>query len=66
MSLPNPQLMADAQSLNVFAQAVSQSVVKLVNSPDTASPEYIELKAYFEENMPKLKIIVDRLLADLV
>lgn len=65
MSLPNPQLMADAQALNVFSQAVSQAAVKLVNSADTQSPEYVELKAYFNENLPKLKVVIERLEADL-
>jgi len=61
MSLPNPQEMSDAQSLNIFAQAVSQAKVKLVNSPDIESAEHKELEAYYEENLTKLKIIVERL-----
>jgi len=65
MSLPNPQLMADAQALNVFSQAVSQAAVKLVNSADTEYPEYVELKDYFNENLPKLKVVIERLEADL-
>ncbi len=63
--LPDPQLMADANSLTVFASAISQAAVKLVNGLDPASPEYAELKAYFKENLPKLKVIIDRLEADL-
>lgn len=65
MSLPNPQLMADAQALNVFAQAISQAAVKLVNSADESTPEFIELKNYFNDNLPKLRAIMDRLDNDL-
>lgn len=65
MSLPNPQIMADAQALTVFSQAISQVSIKLVNAHDLASPEYQELKSYFKENLPKLKDIIERLEADL-
>lgn len=65
MSLPNPQLMADAQALTVFSQAIAQAASQLVNNPDKSKPEYAELKTYFNENVPKLKIILDRLEADL-
>lgn len=63
---PNPQLMADAQSLNVFGQAISQAAVQLVNFSDKTTPEYGQLREYFQENLPKLKVIVERLEADLV
>lgn len=63
--LPDPQLMADAQSLTFFASAVSQAASKIVNGIDPNSEEYAELKAYFHQNLPKLKIIIDRLEADL-
>lgn len=65
MSLPSPQLIADASALNVFAQAVSQSASKLVTIKDQASIEYQELDAYFKENLPKLKTIIERLEKDL-
>ena len=65
MILPNPQLMSDAQSLNVFAQAISQAAVQLVNAADASTPEFSELKSYFVANLPKLKDIVERLEADL-
>jgi hypothetical protein len=64
-NFPNPQLMADAQALNVFGQAMSQAAVQLVNFSDKASPEYEALKVYFKENLPKLKVIVENLEADL-
>lgn len=62
---PDPQLMADAQSLNVFASAVSQASIQLVNAADKTSPEYEKLKVYFKENLPKLKVIIEHLEADL-
>lgn len=65
VNLPDPQLMADAQSLTVFASAVSQAAIKLVNGIDPSSPEYEELKTYFKENLPKLRVVMDRLEADL-
>ncbi len=61
MSLPNPQMMADAQALIVFAQAVSQAVVKLVHAADASTPEYQEIKPYLIENMPKLETLTGRL-----
>jgi len=65
-NFPNPQLMADAQSLNVFGQAVSQAAVQLANAGDNeTSPEFHSLRAYFLENLPKLKSIIERLEADL-
>jgi len=64
-TLPDPQLMADAQSLTVFASAVSQASMKLVNGLDPSTPEYAEIKAYFKENLPKLRTVMDRLEADL-
>ncbi len=64
-NFPNPQLMADAQALNVFGQAMSQAAVQLVNFSDKTSPEYESLKSYFKENLPKLKVIIDNLEADL-
>lgn len=65
MNLPNPQLAADAQALNVFAQAVSQAASKLANNTNKDDPEYAVLKAYFDDNTPKLKVILDRVEADL-
>lgn len=62
---PNPQLMADAQALNVFAQAISQAAIQLVNNIDPTSPEYELVRTYFLENFPKLKVIIERLEADL-
>lgn len=56
MSLPDPQLMSDAQSLTVFASAVSQAAVKLINGLDIASAEY----DYFKDNLTKLRTIMDR------
>ncbi len=64
-NFPNPQLMADAQALNVFGQAVSQAAVQLANSADKSSPEFETLRVYFNENLPKLKVIIERLEADL-
>ena len=63
--LPDPQLMADAQSLTVFASAISQAAIKLVNGLDPSSPEYADLKVYFKENLPKLKVVIEHLEADL-
>lgn len=65
IKLPDPQLMADAQSLTFFASAVSQAAARLLNNMDPESPEFAELKSYFHQNLPKLKIIIDRLEADL-
>jgi hypothetical protein len=65
IGFPDPQLMADAQNLNVFASAVSQAAIQLINFPDKASPEYEKLKAYYKENMPKLKVFIEHLEADL-
>lgn len=64
-NFPNPQLMADAQALNVFGQAVSQAAVQLANSADKSAPEFEPLRVYFNENLPKLKVIIERLEADL-
>lgn len=65
-TFPDPQLMADAQSLNVFAQAISQAAVQLFNASDKSTPEYESLRSYFLENLPKLKLIIDHLENDLV
>ena len=65
MTLPNPQLMADAQALTVFAQAVAQAASQLVNKTDPSTPEFQELKAYFKTNIAKLKSILDNLESDL-
>ncbi len=62
---PDPQLIADAQALNVFAQAVSQASLHLINSADKTSVEYAKLKIYFQENLPKLQGIIERLETDL-
>jgi len=64
-NFPNPQLMADAQALNVFGQAMSQAAIQLVNHSDKTTPEYESLKGYWTENLPKLKVIVENLEADL-
>jgi len=61
MNLPNPQTMTDAQSINIFAQAVSRAAVEIINSADATTHQYAEMKAYFDENMPKLKEAVERL-----
>lgn len=58
-------MMADAQALNIFSQAIAQAASQLVNNTDKSKPEYAELKSYFNENVPKLKIILDRLETDL-
>lgn len=63
--LPDPQLMADANSLTVFASAVSQAAARLVNGLDPSSAEYADLKVYFKENLPKLKGVIERLESDL-
>lgn len=64
-TFPNPQLMADAQALNVFGQAMSQAAVQLVNCSDRTNPEFEPLNTYFKENLPKLKVIIDNLEASL-
>jgi hypothetical protein len=65
MALPNPELMADAQAVNVFAQAISQSASQLANNTNPDSPEYQPLKQYFNTNIPKLRALLDKLEADL-
>lgn len=57
--------MADAQALTIFAQAIAQAASQLVNNSNPDSPDYAKLKAYFNENVPKLKIVLDRLESDL-
>lgn len=64
VSLPNPQMMADAQALNIFAQAVSNAAVQLVNHTDPTDPEYPSWKQYFQDNLPKLQATINRLAAD--
>ena len=59
VTLPDPQMMADAQSLPLFASAVSQSASKLINGLDPASPEFAEIKAYFKDNLSKSRAIQD-------
>ena len=63
-TLPNPQMMADAQALNIFAQAVSQAAVQLVNHTDPTDPGYPALKQYFLDNLPKLQATINRLAQD--
>jgi len=58
MSLPNPQTMVDAQAVVTFAQAVSQSAMKLINPTDKTTPEFSELYAYFVANSSKLRDIL--------
>jgi hypothetical protein len=65
-TFPDPQSMADAQSLNVFAQVISRTAVQLFGSSDKSTPEYEALHAYFLENLPKLKLIIERIENDLV
>lgn len=65
MNLPDPQLLSDAQSFNVFSQLMAQATVKIMNPEDGAEVDYEGYKKYFKTNLPKLKIIIERLEADL-
>lgn len=65
MSLPNPQLAVDAHALNIYSQAASQAIAKLLNSADKESPEYKELMDYSKENLQKIKATVASLEIDL-
>lgn len=65
----DPELMADAQSLIAFSNAVAQSAMHLyeyeLNNGDKTTPEYASLRAYFLKNLPKLKAKIDKLEEDL-
>lgn len=69
LTLVDPELKADAQRLISFASSVAESSMALYEyasrGVDKESPEFKELHAYFLKNGPKLKDIVDTLLADL-
>jgi hypothetical protein len=61
MALPDPQILADAHNLIIFASAVSQSSVQLISGLVQNPDEHEKLKAYFSENLPKLETIVANL-----
>lgn len=61
----NPQLKADAASLNVFCQVISQSASQLANMNETTSPEYMSMVNLMKHNLPALKTIIEKLEADL-
>ena len=63
-TLPNPQMMADAQALNIFAQAISNAAVQLVNHTDPNDPQYPEWKQYFADNLSKLQATINRVAAE--
>lgn len=61
----SPQLRADASSLNVFCQVISQAASQLSGMTDSSSPEYVSIHNLMKHNLPALKVIVERLEADL-
>lgn len=61
MTLPDPQILADAHNLSIFASAVSQSSMQLVSATNKTTPEYEKLKSYFDENVPKVESILANL-----
>lgn len=66
MSLPDPQILADAHNLTIFASAVSQSSVQLISGVIKSPDEHEKLKAYFSENLPKLETITANLKAEIL
>jgi len=59
MSLPKPELLVEALSIHLFAEAVSKSASQLVNTTEATNSQYLPLKAYFEENIDKLEAAID-------
>lgn len=69
LSLQDPELMADCQRFTAFASAVAQSAMHLyeleLRNVDKTSPEYTQIKEYFQKNLPKLEEIIEKLKKDL-
>ncbi len=65
MALPNTKLLADAQSVIIFANAVSQCAAQMINAADPTTPEYAMIKDYFLDNLPMLNDVLTRLEHDL-
>ncbi len=63
--LPDPQFQNDAWSVSVFAQSVAKVAADLANNADKTSPNYPQYKSFFDENIPKFKVLLDNLANDL-
>lgn len=65
MTLTDPQLMADAHSLPVFATAISQAFLDLIHARNRQLSDYEKLNDYFHKNLPKMEAIIANLKAGL-
>jgi hypothetical protein len=62
---PDLKLIADAKSLDIYAQAIGQGAAQLINTPNKDSDEFSALKSYTLRSIGEFKEILNKIEVDI-